>query len=339
MDPAKSVRPRIKKCRVQIEKISTYVYNHTTLTWLGGDLMDIGFIGLGNMGYGMASNILKAQHNLIVHDLRSSVVAKLVDNGAKEAKNASEVARNSEIVFTSLPGPKEIDEAVRGENGIGSAIQPNSIYVDVSTNSLKLTRELGEYISSLGAHMLDCPVSGGPSGAEKGTLALMVGGDKEVYDRACDILNVIGEKITYTGSIGSGTLCKLAHNAASIATGIAIAEALSIGVKGGVDAKALWEVMVNGALGNMLDLKVAIPKTLFQDNYEPLFSLNMALKDIKLATSVAKELEVPARLTNMATNELEEALNRGWGDKDTRIAMKLQEQRANVEIRVSGLDI
>jgi 3-hydroxyisobutyrate dehydrogenase len=291
------------------------------------------------MGYGMASNILKAKHSLIVHDLRSSVVDKLVCNGAKAAKDASEVAANSEIVFTSLPGPKEIDEAVRGKNGIGATIQPNSIYIDVSTNSLKLTRELGEHISSLGAHMLDCPVSGGPSGAEKGTLALMVGGDKEVYDRAFDILSVIGEKITYTGSIGSGTLCKLAHNAASIATGIAIAEALSMGVKGGVDAKALWEVMVNGALGNMLDLKVAIPKTLFQDNYEPLFSLQMALKDIKLATSVAKELEVPARLTNMATAELEEAMNRGWGDKDTRIAMKLQEQRANVEIRVSGLDI
>tara|TARA_Y100000590_G_scaffold16250_1_gene19607 strand:- start:3938 stop:4843 length:906 start_codon:yes stop_codon:yes gene_type:complete len=301
--------------------------------------MDIGFIGLGNMGYGMASNILKAKHSLIVHDLRSSVVDKLVYNGAKAAKDASEVAANSEIVFTSLPGPKEIDEAVRGENGIGATIQPNSIYIDVSTNSLKLTRELGEHISLLGAHMLDCPVSGGPSGAEKGTLALMVGGDKEVYDRAFDILNVIGEKITYTGLIGSGTLCKLAHNAASIATGIAIAEALSMGVKGGVDAKALWEVMVHGALGNMLDLKVAIPKTLFQDNYEPLFSLQMALKDIKLATSVAKELEVPARLTNMATAELEEAMNRGWGDKDTRIAMKLQEQRANVEIRVSGLDI
>ena len=301
--------------------------------------MDIGFIGLGNMGYGMASNILKAKHSLIVNDLRSSVVDKLVYNGAKAAKDASEVAANSEIVFTSLPGPKEIDEAVRGENGIGATIQPNSIYIDVSTNSLKLTRELGEHISLLGAHMLDCPVSGGPSGAEKGTLALMVGGDKEVYDRAFDILNVIGEKITYTGLIGSGTLCKLAHNAASIATGIAIAEALSMGVKGGVDAKALWEVMVHGALGNMLDLKVAIPKTLFQDNYEPLFSLQMALKDIKLATSVAKELEVPARLTNMATAELEEAMNRGWGDKDTRIAMKLQEQRANVEIRVSGLDI
>ena len=107
--------------------------------------MDIGFIGLGNMGYGMASNILKAKHSLIVHDLRSSVVDKLVCNGAKAAKDASEVAANSEIVFTSLPGPKEIDEAVRGENGIGTTIQPNSIYIDVSTNSLKLTRELGAY--------------------------------------------------------------------------------------------------------------------------------------------------------------------------------------------------
>ena len=301
--------------------------------------MDIGFIGLGNMGYGMASNILKAKHNLTVHDLRSSTMDKLVASGAKAGKNASEVAANCEIVFTSLPGPNEIDTAVRGEYGIGSAIQPNSIYIDVSTNSLKLTRELEEYISSLGAHMLDCPVSGGPSGAEKGTLALMVGGHKDVYDRAFDILNIIGEKITYTGSIGSGTLCKLAHNAASISTNIAIAEALSIGVKGGVDAKALWEVMVNGALGNMLDLKVAIPKTLFQNNYEPLFSLQMALKDIKLATSVAKELGVPARLTNMATAELEEALNRGWGDKDTRIAMKLQEERSNIEIRVSDIDI
>ena len=195
-----------------------------------------------------------------------------------------------------------------------------------------------DYLAENDLNFLDVGISGGIWGLTEG-YSLMVGGDKEVYDRACDILNVIGEKITYTGSIGSGTLCKLAHNAASISTGIAIAEALSIGVKGGVDAKALWEVMVNGALGNMLDLKVAIPKTLFQDNYEPLFSLQMALKDIKLATSVAKELEVPARLPNMATAELEEAMNRGWGDKDTRIAMKLQEQRANVEIRVSGLDI
>jgi len=301
--------------------------------------MNIGFIGLGNMGYGMASNILKAKHALIVHDLRPSVVDKLVAGGAKAGENASEVAANSEIVFTSLPGPSEIDTAVRGEKGIGFAIQPNSIYIDVSTNSLKLTRELEEYISSLGAHMLDCPVSGGPSGAENGTLALMIGGNKEIYERAFDILSIIGDKITYTGSIGSGTLCKLAHNAAAISTGIAIAEALSIGVKGGVDPKALWEVMVNGALGKMLDLKVAIPKTLFQDNYEPLFSLQMALKDIKLATGVAKELSVPARLTNMAAAELEEALNRGWGDKDTRIAMKLQEQRSNVEIRVADIDI
>ena len=301
--------------------------------------MDIGFIGLGNMGYGMAANILKAKHNLIVHDVRSSVVDKLVTEGARSAKNSSDVAANCKLVFTSLPGPSEIDTAVRGENGIGSGIQPNSIYIDVSTNSLKLTRELEEYISSLGAHMLDCPVSGGPSGAENGSLALMVGGHKQVYDRVFDILSIIGEKITYTGSIGTATLCKLAHNAASITSSIAIAEALSIGVKGGVNPKALWEVMVNGALGNMLDLKVAIPKTLFKDNYEPLFSLNMALKDIKLAVSVAKELEVPARLTNLATSELEEAVNRGWGNKDTRIAMKLQEQRSNIEIRVPDIDV
>ncbi len=303
--------------------------------------MNVGFIGLGNMGGGMAANIVKAGHAMVVHDVSDKAVAALVAQGATKVESPRAVAAQSEVVCTSLPGPKEIEGVALGEQGILAGIRHGSIYIDLSTSSVSLTRRLGAEFQKVGAQMLDAPVSGGPQGANAGTLALMVGGDEAAFQKAKPLLDAMGdkEKIYYAGALGAGTVCKLVHNCASFCATIAIGECLTMGIKAGVDPRALWETMRRGALGNMFDLHIGMPVTLFRGDFEPRFSLKLAHKDIGLAVQMAQELGVPARLALLSSQELQEAMNRGWGEKDCRIALTLQEERAGVKIRIPDIEL
>ncbi len=299
----------------------------------------VGFIGLGNMGGGMSLNIQKAGYPMVVYDLREEVTRPLLEGGASLANSPSEVASLSDVTFTSLPGPKEVEAVVTGPGGVLEGIRPGSIYVDLSSSRPTLIRELEPIFRQKGAHVLDAPVSGGKSGAASGNLAVMVGGDREVYESIKPILDSFGDKVFYAGGIGAGSICKLVHNMIGHSVRQAIAEGLTLGVKAGVEPEAVWECMRRGSLGRMRVLHEGLVRSMFRGEYEPAsFALNLAYKDISLATELAREYDVPMPMTTLAEQIALQAMNRGWGDKDSSITVVLQEEQSNVEVRAPHID-
>jgi 3-hydroxyisobutyrate dehydrogenase len=296
--------------------------------------MNIGFIGLGTMGRHMASHLIKAGHALTVHDLRREAAAPHLQAGARWADTPRAVAAASEVVFTSLPGPPEVEAVALGEQGLLSGLTAGRVYFDLSTNAPALVRRLHGVFAERQVHMLDAPVSGGPRGAESGRLALWVGGDEGVFKRYKPVLDAIGDQAYYVGPIGAGSIAKLVHNCAGYVIQTALAEVFTMGVKAGVDPLGLWKAVRQGAGGRRRTFDGLVDQFLPGAFDPPAFALRLAHKDVTLATALGREHKVPMRLANATLEEMTEALNRGWADRDSRVAMLLQEERAGVDIRV-----
>jgi 3-hydroxyisobutyrate dehydrogenase-like beta-hydroxyacid dehydrogenase len=295
--------------------------------------MKIGFIGLGNMGRHMAYNLINKGHELVVHDQRREAAAQHCQAGAKWADTPRQVAEAADLVFTSLPGPPEVETVVFGHEGLLGGLAAGKAYFDLSTNAPSLVRRIYEVLRSRGNSMLDAPVSGGPRGAETRKLALWVGGDEEVFNRYKPVLDAIGDQAIYVGPIGAGTIAKLVHNCAGYVIQAALAEAFTLGVKAGVEPLALWKAVRQGFVGRRRTFD-GLADQFLPGKFDPAsFSLRLAHKDVSLAASLGREYKVPMRLSNITLEEMTEALNRGWGERDSRVAMLLQEERAGVEIR------
>jgi 3-hydroxyisobutyrate dehydrogenase-like beta-hydroxyacid dehydrogenase len=295
--------------------------------------MKIGFIGLGNMGRHMAYNLIQAGHELVVHDLRKEAAARHCQAGAQWADTPRQVAEATDLVLTSLPGPPEVETVVFGRQGLLEGLKPAKAYFDLSTNAPSLVRRIYDVLKTRGNAMLDAPVSGGPRGAETRKLALWVGGDEEVFTRYKPVLDAIGDQALYVGAIGAGTIAKLVHNCAGYVIQTALAEAFTLGVKAGVDPLALWKAIRQGFAGRRRTFD-GLADQFLPGKFDPAaFSLRLAHKDVALATSLGREYKVPMRLANITLEEMTEALNRGWSERDSRVSMLLQEERAGVEIR------
>ena len=299
----------------------------------------IGFIGLGNMGGGMAGNIQRAGYPMIVYDLREAATRPFLEGGARLGNSPADVASRSEIILTSLPGPREVEMVATGPEGILQGMTAGSVYIDLSTSRPTLIREIEPQFRAKGVHVLDAPVSGGKSGARSRNLAVMVGGEREVFDRVKPLLDAFGDKVYYAGSIGAGSVAKLVHNMIGHGVRQAIAEGLTLGIKAGVDAEALWECVRRGSLGRMSVLHEGVAGTVFRGEFEPAnFALSLARKDIGLATDLGREFDVPMPVANLAEQIAIEAMNRGWGEMDSSVTFRLQEERSGVEVRASGVD-
>jgi len=298
--------------------------------------MIIGFIGLGTMGGHMALNVRKAGYDVIVHDLRREVADRHVEAGCTWADSIGQVAEKADILFTSLPGPKEIEAVALNEDGLLAGMRPGTAWFDLSTSSPTLARRLHARFAAKGISLMDSPVSGGPKGAASGKLAIWVGGDEATFNKHKAVLDAIGDQAKYIGLIGAGSVAKLVHNAAGYTIQTALAEVFTMGVKGGVDPVSLWEAIRAGASGRARTFD-RLADEFLQNRFDPpSFALALAHKDVTLACELAKEIGVPMRLTNLAREEMTEAMNRGWAGRDSRVAMLLQEERAGVQIEVSA---
>jgi len=296
-------------------------------------MMKVGFIGLGNMGNPMASNLLNAGHELVVHDLRREAATNLLEMGATWADTPKEAVPGREVVFTSLPVPRDVEAVVLGENGILEGASSETVYMDLSTNSPTAIRRIHDMCAEKGVTVLDAPVSGGTYGAAAATLAVMVGGDKAVYDRMKPTLDAIGSHVVYCGPIGNGMVCKICNNLLSMGIGVLMTEALTMGVKAGVDLATLADVIANSTGGNKR-LTDKFPRFLFKGNFEPGFATALAAKDVRLATDLGREYGIPMELSNLVDQRHVEAMFRGWGPEDSDAVSKIQEEKSGIQLRL-----
>ncbi|MDE0813113.1 MAG: NAD(P)-dependent oxidoreductase [Alphaproteobacteria bacterium] len=301
--------------------------------------MKVGFVGLGMMGKFMAANLQEKGFDLVVHDLNKAAAEPHIAAGAAWADSPKALGEAVDVVFSSLPGPPEVEAVALGENGLLAGMSKDGAYFDLSTNSPTVVRRIHAVFAEKGVHMLDAPVSGGPHGAESGKLALWIGGPEAVYNKHKSVLDAIGDRANYIGDIGAGSVAKLVHNCSGYAMQCALAEVFTLGVKAGVEPLALWEAVRQGAQGRRRTYDGLINQFL-PGEYDPAdFALRLAHKDVSLATALGREIGVPMRMANLALEEMTEAMNRGWGNRDSRSPMILQLERAGVEIAVDKDDI
>ena len=225
-------------------------------------------------------------------------------------------------------------DVTAGERGLIHGMKQGAVLFDLTTNSPTTIRCIHDTFKGRGLHLLDAPVSGGPKGAESRQLAIWVGGDEATYRTHEGLLRDIGDQPSYIGPIGAASVAKLVHNCAGYTLQAALAEVFTMGVKGGVDPLVLWRVVRQGFVGRARVFDRLADQFLPAVFDPPNFRLHLAHKDVSLATALGRELNVPMRLANLALEELTEAVNRGWSERDSRVAMLLQEERAGVQIKV-----
>ena len=292
--------------------------------------MKVGFIGLGMMGKGMAANLQKAGHDLVVHDLNRAAAEPFLAKGAVWAASPRQVGEAAEVVFTSLPVPADVEGVALGPNGLIEGMRPDTALFDMSTNSVAVVRKIHAAFAEKNLYMLDSPVSGGPSGAASGRMAIWVGGDEQIFNRHKNVLDVMGDQARYIGPIGAGSIAKLVHNCTSAVLNVALAEVFTMGIKAGVDPVDLWEAVRQGATGRVRTFDRLGSKFLTGQHDPADFALRLLHKDVSLAVGLGREIGVPMRLANLALEELTEAMNRGWGQRNSTVGMLLQQERAGI---------
>jgi 3-hydroxyisobutyrate dehydrogenase len=278
--------------------------------------------------------LLEAGHSLIVHDLRHEAAEALLRDGATWSDSAAKLAGECEVVATCLPGPVEMEQVCLGPGGIVGHIKSGALYVDHTTNSPAVVRLVHAALAARGVAMLDAPVSGGMEGAQTRDLLVMAGGEPAVFERARPLLDAVAKRVIYTGGVGTGSIAKIMHNSASFTLDLVMAECWTTGIKAGIDAATIVKVFDEAALGQMMSLKVRLPATYLRGNFDPRFSLALARKDLGLALELARATNTPMRLAALCEQEMIEAIGRGWADRDASIFLTLQEERADVQVRL-----
>jgi len=292
--------------------------------------MKIGFIGLGQMGRGMAANLQKGGHELVVNDISQQAASEHLASGATWADTPRQLAAGCDLVFTSLPTPPDVEKVGLGENGLAAGLRKGAAWFDLTTNSLELVRRLNATLAGQGVDFLDAPVSGGPRGAASGRMAIWVGGEKAVFDRYKPVLDAMADRARYIGPIGAGTIAKLTHNMASAAINALMGEVMTMGVKAGLEPAAWWEAIREGGGGRMRAFDNIGNRFLLGRFDPPSFQLRLVHKDVSLAMQLAREVGVPMRMCNLVWNEITEAMNRGWGGRDSQTFLLLQQERAGI---------
>jgi len=291
----------------------------------------IGFIGLGIMGKPMAKNLLKAGYTLTVYDIIPEKIKELVEAGAAAASSSKDVAEKSEIIITMLPNSPEVKDAVLGKDGVLDGAGPGSILIDMSSIAPLASKEIAERAKEKKVVMLDAPVSGGEPKAVEGTLAIMVGGPAETFEKVKDILGVMGASVTRVGEIGSGNTTKLA-NQIIVALNIAgMSEAMVLATKAGVDPENVFKAIRGGLAGSaVLDAKMPL---VLKGNFKPGFRIELHIKDLANALDTAHQIGVSVPLS-AAVMEVMQALKvDGKGTDDHGGIIQFYEKLAKVQVR------
>ena len=288
----------------------------------------IGFVGLGIMGKPMCLNLLKAGFSVTAYNRTESKLAEVVNAGARAATSPKEVAEKSDIIITIVSDSPDVQQVILGENGVIYGLAPNSVVIDMSTISPSVTKEIALHLAEKNVEMLDAPVSGGDTGAIAGTLAIMVGGKKEVVKRCKPVFEALGKTITHVGTNGMGQTVKLCNQILVSVTNMATCEAVLFAKKSGVNPHLMVEATKNGAAGSW-QLANLGPKMVDRD-FTPGFMINLQQKDLRLAIEAAREMHLPAPALNFVHQLFAGNQANGEGQEGTQALIKSLERLAGM---------
>jgi 3-hydroxyisobutyrate dehydrogenase-like beta-hydroxyacid dehydrogenase len=295
---------------------------------------DVGFVGLGVMGGGVAKRLLDARHALTVWNRTREKADPLLDAGAAWADSPRAVAEASDYVFTMVTNTAAVTAVCEGRDGILAGLGPGKVYVDMSTASPANTRALAEEVERLGASMLDAPVSGSVSTLEQGELSIMVGGDADVFERAKPILQAIGPKVFHVGPNGAAVTMKIATNLSLAVQMLAFSEGVLLAEKSGIPRETAVEVLLASVIASPM-VAYRGPFVLEQPD-EAWFDVNMMQKDMNLALELGRELDVPLPTTAVTNEFLTAARGMGLEEKDFAVVFDVLARMAGIETEVSA---
>lgn len=298
---------------------------------VNGAIKKIGFIGLGIMGKPMSKNLLKAGYEVVALDIDKQAQAEVVAAGAQPADSPRHVAEQVPVVITMLPNSPHVKEVVLGEKGVIEGAKEGLIVVDMSSIAPLVSREIAEYLTRYGVEMLDAPVSGGQPKAIDGTLSVMVGGKKEVFDKCYDILKAMAASVVLAGDIGAGNVTKLANQIIVAINIAAVSEALVLASKAGVEPALVYQAIRGGLAGStVLDAKAPL---MMDRKFNPGFRINLHIKDLANVLDTSHELGVPLPLTAAVMEMLQALKVKGMGNCDHGSLVQFYENLANVEVK------
>ena len=292
--------------------------------------MKIGFIGLGIMGKPMSKNLVKAGHEIVVCDFNKDAVAELVEMGAKQAANGAEVAKECDVVITMLPNSPHVRSVALGENGIADGAHEGSVLIDMSSIDPTESKKIGEELAKKGIEMLDAPVYGGEPKAIDGTLSVMVGGKKDLFDKYYDMLMVMAGSVVYVGELGSGNVAKLANQIVVAVNIAAVGEALAFAKKAGTDPELVYQAIRGGLAGStVMDAKAPM---MLSRNFKPGFRIELHIKDLNNALNAAHAISAPVPLTGQLMEMMQALKADGYEKEDHSSLVKFYEKIGNVTV-------
>ena len=292
--------------------------------------MKIGFIGLGIMGRPMAKNLVKAGYELVVFDFNKEAVADLVSCGATAAESGKEVASQVEAVITMVPNSPHVRAAVLGENGVAEGAKAGLTVIDMSSIDPTESKAIGAELAKLGIDMLDCPVSGGEPKAIDGTLSVMCGGKKELFDQYYDMLMTMAGSVVYVGELGSGNVAKLANQMVVAINIAAVSEALTFAKKAGTDPELVYQAIRGGLAGStVMDAKAPM---MLAGNYKPGFRIELHIKDLTNALNAAHAISAPAPLTAQLMEVMQFLRSEGCDKEDHASIVKYYEKISGTSV-------
>ncbi|MEI7670549.1 MAG: NAD(P)-dependent oxidoreductase [Deltaproteobacteria bacterium] len=297
--------------------------------------MRVGFIGLGRMGFPMASNLIKAGHSVVAHNRSRGSVDRLVALGAIPALTPAEVARSVEILVSCLLTPEQVEHIFLGPEGALEGASVGQVFIDTSTIYPMTSRKIGEALRAKGVAFIDAPISGGPQGAENGTLSVMVGADAEALEKARPVLEVFGKNIFHMGPIGAGCSTKICNQILTGTAHVLVAEAMVLGTKLGLDPRQLFDVL-RVSSGQCRALDRAVPEAILPRNFDAVYTVDGMIKDLECAIRTARESGVRLLLPTVAQQIYQEARGLGHSNQHLAAVIMPMEKIAGVEVGKKG---
>ncbi|MEE1113496.1 MAG: 2-hydroxy-3-oxopropionate reductase [Eubacterium sp.] len=292
--------------------------------------MKVGFIGLGIMGKPMARNIMKAGYEIVVNTHSAETMKDFAALGAETAVNAKEVAEKTDVIITMLPNSPQVREVCLGEGGIIEGAAENTVVIDMSSIDPTESRAIAAEFAKRGIEMLDCPVSGGEPKAIDGTLSVMCGGKKEIWEKNVELLKTMASSVVYVGPIGSGNVAKLANQMIVAANIGAVAEALTFAKKAGTDPELVYQAIRGGLAGStVLDAKAPM---MLSGNYNPGFRIELHVKDLNNALNASHAINMPVPMTAHMMEVMQELMNHGEGGCDHDDIVRYYERMTGVSL-------